>query len=395
MIFQAVVSNKAHPEYGQATIPFPIPNSDYDNTIELLEGVAIGSPTDQDCRVDELNSGYPILNRLVIQSVNVDELDYLAKRLESFCASESSQFQAMACKLGLADIKDLINLTFCCQQATVITDFSNLDKIGKEHRMNLNGGAMPAEKYDSLDGRNVALDLILNSAGAITPYGVVYDNGMKLAQIYNGRHLPEYYYEPCVATVTLTRIGQPNEREILYLPCADSKISRAIQRLGAGYPGQCRAELDPGNLCEAVRELFEDEFELNEHLDTLNCLARCYQRFQNGDMEKYHSVFDTAWPQTPEEALFLAENLHDFTVADGISTAEEYGQIIADAMELDPELAKYLDIRHLGQHRIDEEGGILGERGYVAYKGSQAEVKEILGRHILPAQEPQMGGLAQ
>ena len=38
MIFQAVVSNKAHPEHGQSTIPFPIPNSDYDQTIELLEG---------------------------------------------------------------------------------------------------------------------------------------------------------------------------------------------------------------------------------------------------------------------------------------------------------------------------------------------------------------------
>ena len=181
MIFNAVVSNKAHPEYGQATIPFPIPDSEYDHTIELLEGLDIGSPTNRDCRVDELTSKYPILNRLITQSVNLDELDYLAKRLESFCASESSQFQAMACKLGLADIKDLINLTFCCQQATVITDFSDLGKIGKDHCMNLNGGTMPAKEYDSLDGRNVALDLILNSTGAITPYGVVYDNGMKLA----------------------------------------------------------------------------------------------------------------------------------------------------------------------------------------------------------------------
>ena len=112
-----------------------------------------------------------------------------------------------------------------------------------------------------------------------------------------------------MATVTLTRIGQPNEHEILYLPCADSKIGRAVQRLGVGYPGQCRAELDPGNLCEAVRELFEDEFELNEHLDTLNCLTHCYQRFQTGDMEKFHSVFDTAWPQTPEEAMFLCVEL--------------------------------------------------------------------------------------
>ena len=394
MIFQAAVSNKAHPEYGLATIPFPIPDSEYDQAIELLEGLDIGSPTGQDCQVDFLDSKYPILKRLVTQSVNLDELDYLAKRLESFCPDENAQFQAMASKMCLSDIQDFINLTFCCQQATVITDFSNLAQAGRSHSLTINGGSMPTDEFDEVDGLAVALDLIQSGAGMVTPYGVVYDNGMELEQIYDGRHLPEYYYGPCVATVTLTGIGQPNGREILYLPCADSKISRAAQRLGAGYPGQCRAELDPGDLCDAVRELFEDEFELNEHLDTLNCLTHCYQRFQNDDMEKFHSVFDTAWPQTPEEAMFLAENLHDFAVVDGISTAEEYGQIIAGAMELDPELAKYLDIRHLGQHRIDEEGGIFGERGYVAYTGDRPEVKEILARHIPSGQEPQMGGLA-
>ena len=52
MIMKTAISNKAHPEYGQATIPFPIPDSEYDHTIGLLEGMGIGSPTAQDCRVD-------------------------------------------------------------------------------------------------------------------------------------------------------------------------------------------------------------------------------------------------------------------------------------------------------------------------------------------------------
>ena len=96
MIFKAILSNRAQPEYGQATIPFPIPDSEYDRTIGLLEDMEIGSPTAQDCRVDGLESQYPILNRLTTQSVNVDELDYLAKRLDSFSQGEDVQFQAMA-----------------------------------------------------------------------------------------------------------------------------------------------------------------------------------------------------------------------------------------------------------------------------------------------------------
>ena len=52
-------------------------------------------------------------------TVNVEELNYLAKRLDSFDTGEAAQFQAMAHKLELFELKDLINLTFCCQQATI------------------------------------------------------------------------------------------------------------------------------------------------------------------------------------------------------------------------------------------------------------------------------------
>lgn len=393
MIFKAVLSNKAHPEYGAATIPFPIPDSEYDQAIELLAGLDIGDATAQDCRVEEVPAGMPTLNRLVAQNVNVDELDYLAKRLGSFAKGECLQFQAMASALGLSDIKDLINLTFCYQQATVIADFSNLDKVGKDHFLNLGGGSMPLEEFQEMDGQSIALDLIQSGAGVVTPYGVAYDNGMKLEPVYDGRHLPEYYYESCVAAVTLTPIGQPEEREFLYLPCPASKIDRAAQRLGAKASWQCRAELDCDDICDAVRSLFEEEFELNEHLDALNRLAQCYQGFRGGQVEKFHTVFDTTYPQTPEEAAYLAENIRDFTVVEGILTAEEYGQHIAQEMRVDAEVLESLDFRRLGQHRIDAEGGVFGDRGYVAYKGSQPEVKEIMARHVPSGQEPQMGEL--
>ena len=48
-VLQVVLSNAQHPEYGQATIPFPIPNQNYDSTIELLEPLEIGDTLRQDC----------------------------------------------------------------------------------------------------------------------------------------------------------------------------------------------------------------------------------------------------------------------------------------------------------------------------------------------------------
>lgn len=234
MIMKAEVSSKAHPEYGQATIPLPIPDSQYDSVIDLLEAMDIGSPTAQDCRVDGLVSEYPILNRLVAQSVNVDEPDYLAKRLASFCQGEDAQFEAMASKLHLSDIKDFINLTFCCQRATVIIDFSNLDQAGKKHSLTVNGGSMPSDEYDQVDGRAVALDLIQSGAGVVTPYGVVYDNGMKLEQVYDGRHFPAYLYEMPQMMIEIKSGPEDETTGCLYLPGSDKQIQRTLERAGSG-----------------------------------------------------------------------------------------------------------------------------------------------------------------
>ena len=137
---EVVLRNASHPEYGQVTIPFPIPNDQYDQTIEMLQTMEFGFSRNRDCRVVDLDSPYPVLQALTDTLVNVDQLDYLAKRLDSFAESEAAQFQAMAHKLDLVHIKDLINLTFCCQQATIITDFSNLEAVGRAHYMNLHGG---------------------------------------------------------------------------------------------------------------------------------------------------------------------------------------------------------------------------------------------------------------
>ena len=174
-MMSAVLSNPGHPEYGVATIPFPIPHDQHTHCMELLEALEIGDAVKADCKVEKINSFYTVLKRVEMLTVNVDELNYLAKRLDSFDTGEAAQFQAMAHKLELFELKDLINLTFCCQQATVITDFSDLAAIGRDHYMNLHGGSASVDELNALDGKGTARQLIENGSGTITPYGVVYD----------------------------------------------------------------------------------------------------------------------------------------------------------------------------------------------------------------------------
>ena len=181
MRMNAVLSNPKHPEYGQFTVPLPIPHNQYDGIMEALNAMDMGDPLARDCQMDEILGEYPILKRLEGKPVNIDELDYLAKRLDSFCyAQEGAQFQGAAVSYDYSDMTDLINLTFSCQQVTVITDFSDLEQVGRDHYMVLNGGCASKEELDALDGYETALLLIDEGNGVITPYGVVYPSTLEV-----------------------------------------------------------------------------------------------------------------------------------------------------------------------------------------------------------------------
>lgn len=133
MMIQAVLSNPSHPEYGVATIPFPIPRDQYAHCMELLEALEIGDAVKADCKVEEVDSFFSVLKRTEMLTVNVEELNYLAKRLDSFDTGEAAQFQAMAHKLELFELKDL---------------------------MNLHGGSASVDELNALDGKGTARQLI-------------------------------------------------------------------------------------------------------------------------------------------------------------------------------------------------------------------------------------------
>lgn len=131
----------------------------------------------------------------------------------------------MTVKWGLFEMTDLINLTFWCQQARIITDFSDLEDIGRRHYMPLNGGSCSTEELERLDARKAALDLILNSESTcVTPCGVVYDNDMKLEHHYDGQHFPCYLCQPAMLVVGIFPKNAPegsSETTWLTLPCSE------------------------------------------------------------------------------------------------------------------------------------------------------------------------------
>ena len=59
---------------------------------------------------------------------------------------------------------------------------AQLEEAGREHCIKNDG--LTVDEYYSIDGRAEALKLIRSGNGTVTPYGVVYDSGMELKQLY-------------------------------------------------------------------------------------------------------------------------------------------------------------------------------------------------------------------
>ena len=394
MMIQAVLGNPHHPEYGVATIPFPIPRDQYAHCMKLLEALEIGDAVKADCQVQEINSFYSVLKRTEMLTVNVEELNYLAKRLDSFDTGEAAQFQAMAHKLELFELKDLINLTFCCQQATVIADFSDLAAIGRDHYMNLHGGCAKTEELDALDGEATARQLIESGSGMITPYGVVYDNGMKLEQVYDGQFFPCYYYEPNAITVAVTAKSEPEDTEHitwLYLPMAQEEIDRTLQRAGITAPLDIQLRLEDTQLPNEVDVLLDME---QESLAGLNVLAQATDELSSDNMKKLGAVVTLAKPQNAEQIKNLVENLDLFDFAPGAHTPEEYGKYMIQQsghFDYDENLDEFYDYEKYGLQRMGEEDGMFTDRGYIAYKGYTSLAEIMDGSQ---SSHMEMGGMA-
>ncbi len=393
-MIQAVLSNPTHPEYGVATIPFPIPHDQYAHCMELLEALEIGDAVKADCKVEEIDSFYTVLKRTEMLTVNMEELNYLAKRLDSFDIYEAAQFQAMAHKLELFELKDLINLTFCCQQVTVITSFSDLASVGRDHYMNLHGGSARVDELEALDGEETARLLIEDGSGTITPYGVVYDNGMKLDQAYDGQFFPCYYYEPNASAIAVTSKSEPEDTEHitwLFLPMAQEEIDRAILRAGITDPSEIHLRLVESHLPDEVDVLLDME---NESIGGLNALAQATVGFSDDSLRKLGAVVIMAKPETAAQVKNLAENLDLFDFAPDTHTPEEYGKYMiqqSGRFEYDENLDEFYDYEGYALQHMNEEDGMFTDRGYITYKGytSLAEIMDGSQSRCM-----EMGGMA-
>ena len=373
IMFEATLKNRISAHLAPVTITFPIPEDQYEQVILALEKSQIGDAKVQDCLVDNVRApDCPALLRMTGTMANVDELDWLGKQLESFDRYELLQFNAAVERFGLSTADELIDLSFCAREVTVISDFSDLELVGKRHYLTVHG-ACDSEELENLDGKETALALISGQPGYVTRYGVVYDNGMKLEQAYDRKHLPPIWMaanSSLELKIRATGEDDPKKQEWVQLLASRIKLERAMLRAGIPSCGEMQMLFSGSRFPDAVDCALDFE---HESLFELNRLCHACSNFKEQDFVKLGAVCQMAKPACAANIRQLAENLDQFDFAPNAHTPEELGRDMIQRSghyEYDENLEDFYNYGDYGVKRMLQEDGVFVDRGYVSYRGT-------------------------
>ena len=372
-MFEATLKNRISAHFAPVTITFPIPEDQYEQAILALEKSQIGDARVQDCLIDNVHApNCPALVRMTGTMANVDKLDWLGKQLESFDRYELLQFNAAVERFGLSAADELIDLSFCAREATVISDFTDLEKAGKRHYLTVHGACDPKE-LENLDGKETALALISGQPGYVTRYGVVYDNGIKLEQAYDRKHLPPIWMaENCILELKIRATGEddPKKQEWVQLPTSQIKLERAMLRAGIASCGEMQMLVSDSRFPDEVNCALDFE---RESLFELNRLCQMCSNFKEQDLEKLGAVCQMAKPACAANIRQLAENLDQFDFAPNVHTPEELGKYMirqSSCYEYDEKLKDFYNYDDYGVKKLLQEDGTFVDRGYISYRGT-------------------------
>ncbi len=145
--------------------------------------------TDYDCYVDGL---YDKLG----EYENLDELNYLASKLDEMSQSEYAQFQA-GMELGdhCGSLQEIINLTENLDCYEIYPDIDDYDDLGRYYIEELDVMQVPEHLKNYIDYEAYGRDVAIDENGTFTDQGYVRDTGNSFHEYYDGERgsIPEEY----------------------------------------------------------------------------------------------------------------------------------------------------------------------------------------------------------
>ena len=358
-----------------AEIDFPVSDEMLDTTLREAE-----MPTDTTLPFFVEDIHYPVeLSSLNCEYINLDELNYLAKRLDSFSDDEIEQFYAAVEHKKAKGLRSMINISYNLDKFTIIKDISNMTKVGRAYTLNTEGSVPVDTRYDEKFAE-IGRKLLGSGRGVFTEYGLLFVEDKPIQKVYEGDTFPGFAYNGCIVNVDIAYRGR---YESIFLPESQLAIEKAIHRLGAKSIDDCECTCeyeDPNYGAFSVR--FEDILD-HEGVCALNAFCHALDE-QDIDVKKLRAITEMTGVSSSKNLITLIDYLDDFELISDIDCGDyskvgRYYLEHSDEYEISPDLEDFFNYDEFGEHIADEYSGEFTSYGFIYYNGT-TDISEMLSK---------------
>ena len=355
----------AHISYNGNSADIDFPVSDEMLNV-ILENSEMPTDTTLPFLVEDIH--YPIeLSALNARNVNLDELNFLARRLDSFTEEEIEQFFAATEHENAQSLKDMINLTYNLDKFTLIKNVGDMTKVGRDYTLNTEG-CVPADSRYDVKYAEIGRKLLASGRGVFTERGLLFVEDKPIEEVYDGKTFPGFAYQSFIVNVDVEYKGR---YESLFLPESQLAIDKAVRRLGAESIDDCDLSSEYGNPNFSRFSVRFEEILDNEGIDALNELAYELNTYDI-DTEKLDAAMEMTDVKSSKNIITLINHLDEFEWLNDISYGdyEGVGRFFVesdyyDEYEISDELCDYFDFAEFGAHMADEKSGQFVNGGFI------------------------------
>ena len=311
------------------------------------------------------------LSALSARNVNLDELNFLARRLDSFTEEEIEQFFAATEHENAQSLKNMINLTYNLDKFTLIKNVGDMTKVGRDYTLNTEGCVPADSRYDAKYAE-IGRKLLASGRGVFTERGLLFVEDKPIEEVYDGKTFPGFAYQSFIVNVDVEYKGR---YESLFLPESQLAIDKAVRRLGAESIDDCDLSSEYGNPNFSRFSVRFEEILDNEGIDALNELAYELNTYDI-DTEKLDAAMEMTDVKSSKNIITLINHLDEFEWLNDISYGDYEGigryfvdNDYYDEYEISDELCDYFDFAEFGAHMADEKSGQFVNGGFIFCDG--------------------------
>ena len=320
-----------------------------------------------------------------LDSPSLDELNYLAKRLDSLNEEERLVLQAVSPKIlkvgedELVSPKDLINMTYGLDEVSIISNVGNAQQLGQfviENDLHTDVEAVPDDSVYLLDRTRIGQLQQQNDGGVFIDGKYIVTAEYELPEVYDGKNLPiENPTSWFAFKMDVTRppasddLGEVEAvAETLTLPVDRTEADELAKRLGMERIEDCVYL----GFESSIPQIDADKFGDMHDFDQLNNLSEMMLEMSPSDQVKFKAVLSAEEPEKIEQILDIARSLDQYEFAPMVEDEAHFfkSYLLRHLDEkIDPRWLDSLLARNEGTELLERVGGTLTDYGVISSRG--------------------------